>query len=336
MTPAALGFVGLGHMGAPMAANLGAAGFDVMCFDVAGTAERLPPGTHAAADLDDLAARTDTVLLSLPDGAAVLSVADAVAAAAPRRVTTVIDLSTVGPVAAAEAAAMLAPAGVTYVDGPVSGGVAGARAASLALMFAGPAPILDAHRAVLDAVAGNIFHVGMTAGLGQAMKLVNNFLSAVALAATSEALAFGQAQGLDLPVMLDVLNASTGRNSATADKFPNRVLTGSYDAGFHTALDGQGPAALPRVGGRDRDRRLGRPGRVGHVATGRPRLAGQRLHAHLAVRTSRGPGGSELSRARRGDADRASHPSSWLTVTGCSPLARACSTMGPKASMVPR
>ena len=68
------------------------------------------------------------------------------------------------------------------------------------------------------------------------MKLLNNVLSATALAATSEALAFGVAQGLDLATMVDVLNVSTGRNSATVDKFPNRVLTGAYDAGFHTAL----------------------------------------------------------------------------------------------------
>jgi 3-hydroxyisobutyrate dehydrogenase len=103
-------------------------------------------------------------------------------------------------------------------------------------MFGGPAAVLDAHRKILDSFAGNVFHVGEEAGQGQAMKLLNNFLSATALAATSEALAFGEAHGLSLPVMLDVLNVSTGRNSATVDKFPNRVLTGTYDAGFHTAL----------------------------------------------------------------------------------------------------
>ena len=96
--------------------------------------------------------------------------------------------------------------------------------------------MLDAHRPVLDAIAGNVFHVGTRAGQGQAMKLLNNFLSATALAATSEAIAFGVAEGLDMSVMLDVLNVSTGRNSATADKFPNRIMTGSYDAGFHTRL----------------------------------------------------------------------------------------------------
>jgi 3-hydroxyisobutyrate dehydrogenase-like beta-hydroxyacid dehydrogenase len=96
--------------------------------------------------------------------------------------------------------------------------------------------VFESHRDVLASFAGNVFHVGEQAGQGQAMKLLNNFLSATALAATSEAFAFGQAYGLDLETMLDVVNVSTGRNSATYDKFPNRVLTGTYDTGFHTRL----------------------------------------------------------------------------------------------------
>jgi 3-hydroxyisobutyrate dehydrogenase-like beta-hydroxyacid dehydrogenase len=103
-------------------------------------------------------------------------------------------------------------------------------------MYSGPAPILDDHRAIFDAIAGNVFDVGREAGMGQAMKLLNNVLSATALAATSEAVAFGVAQGLDMAQIIDVLNVSTGRNSATDDKFPNRVLSASYDSGFHTRL----------------------------------------------------------------------------------------------------
>ena len=236
MTPAVLGFVGLGNMGRPMATRISAAGHELVCFDAAGTVERLPPGATAAASAEEVAARADTVLLSLPDGEATLAVADAIAATARRRLSTVVDLSTVGPAAAAAASATLGPVGVTYVDGPVSGGAAGARAGTISLMFAGPQDILDTHRGVFEAFAGNIFHVGSSAGQGQAMKLLNNFLSATALASTSEALAFGRSHGLDLAMMLDVLNASTGRNSATVDKFPRRILTGTYDAGFHTAL----------------------------------------------------------------------------------------------------
>jgi 3-hydroxyisobutyrate dehydrogenase-like beta-hydroxyacid dehydrogenase len=232
----ALGFVGLGKMGHPMAANLVEAGFDVHAFDAAGTLERLPGGARACASVAEVAERSGTVLLSLPDGEATRTLATEITATTERRATTVIDLSTVGPAVAAEVAGVLADVGVTYADGPVSGGVAGARAATVSLMFAGPADVLDSHRGVLEAIAGSIFHVGTQPGQGQAMKLLNNFLSATALAATSEALAFGQAHGLDLAVMLDVLNVSSGRNSATADKFPNRVLTGTFDAGFRTAL----------------------------------------------------------------------------------------------------
>ena len=236
MTPAVVGFVGLGNMGGPMASHIAAAGFELVGFDAAGTAERLPAGAAAAADVPELAARSDTVLLSLPDGPATLAVVDAIVAARPRRLTTVIDLSTIGPTAAVTAAATLSPIGVAYADGPVSGGTAGAKARTISLMFAGPDAVLEAHRPVFEAFAGNIFHVGSTAGQGQAMKLLNNFLSATALASTSEALTFGRAHGLELPMMLDVLNASSGRNSATVDKFPRRVLTGTYDAGFRTAL----------------------------------------------------------------------------------------------------
>lgn len=236
MTPEVVGFVGLGNMGRPMAERIVTAGFPLVGFDVAGTAERLPDGADAAASIGGVAARADTMLLSLPDGPVVLEVAEAVAAVDDRRVTTVVDLSTTGPAAAVQAATRLAAVGVTYVDGPVSGGVAGAERGTLAVMYAGPAAVLEDHRGVLASFAGHVVAVGTVAGQGQSMKLLNNFLSATALAATSEALAFGMAHGLSLPVMLDVLNASTGRNSATVDKFPNRVLTGTYDSGFSTAL----------------------------------------------------------------------------------------------------
>ncbi|HTN78419.1 MAG TPA: NAD(P)-dependent oxidoreductase [Acidimicrobiales bacterium] len=236
MTPAVVGFIGLGNMGSPMATRIAASGVAVVAFDAAGTAERLPAGTTAARDVADIATRADTTFVSVPDGKATLAIAHDLAAAADRRLTTVIDLSTIGPAAAEEAAALLSGVGITYADGPVSGGVAGARAGTISLMFGGPAEVLEAHRAILESFAGNVFHVGSHAGQGQAMKLLNNYLSATALAATSEALAFGEANGLDMSVMLDVLNASTGRNSATVDKFPNRVVTGAYDAGFHTRL----------------------------------------------------------------------------------------------------
>lgn len=236
LPPRVVGFVGLGNMGRPMAANIAAAGFELVGHDTAGTEGRLPPGASGARSIADVCARTDTLLLSVPDGAATLAIVDQIVASADRRTTVVVDLSTVGPVAAREAAVRLAPLGIAYADGPVSGGVRGAVARTITLMFGGPGEVFDTHRDLLSAFAGNVFHVGEQAGQGQAMKLLNNFLSATALAASSEALALGRAYGLDLATMLDIVNVSTGRNTATADKFPNRVLTGTYDTGFHTRL----------------------------------------------------------------------------------------------------
>jgi len=230
-----VGFIGLGKMGGPMAANVARATPGLVCFDMAGTEGRMPEGAVAAASIADVAARCSTVLISVPDGAATLAVADDILAAETCVVQTLIDLSTIGPKAAMRAAALLEPVGITYCDGPVSGGAAGARAATISLMFGGPASVFEANRALLESFTGNVFHVGDSAGKGQAMKLANNFLSATALAATSEAVAFGVAHGLDTQTMIDVLNVSTGRNSATTDKFPNRILTGTYDAGFSTA-----------------------------------------------------------------------------------------------------
>lgn len=231
-----IGFVGLGNMGAPMAAHVAAAGFDLVGYDVAGTEGRLPDGAKAVESVEAVAVHADTVLLSVPDGSASLTVTEQLAGVADPRVSVVIDLSTIGPEAARRCAEVLAPTNIAYTDGPVSGGVSGAKARTIALMFAGPAAVFDGHRELLDSFAGSVFHVGEVAGQGQVMKLVNNFLSATALAASSEAFAVGRACGLDLATMIDVVNVSSGRNTATADKFPRRVLTGTYDTGFGTRL----------------------------------------------------------------------------------------------------
>ncbi len=234
-TPA-LGFIGLGQMGGPMAANITKAGFGLTVFDKAGTAERAPAGATLADSVDDVAARVETLFLSLPDGRVSIAVAGQIAAAPSRRTTVVVDLSTIGPDAAREAAEILSAAGVTYIDAPVSGGQAGAVAGTITIMWAGPGPELERHRAAIASFCKNPFHVGEAPGQGQALKLINNFLSGTAMAATSEAMLYGLSQGLDMTTMLDVVNVSTGVNSATRDKFPQRIVTGSFDAGFKTAL----------------------------------------------------------------------------------------------------
>ncbi len=232
----AYGFVGLGQMGGPMAANIARAGFTLHCFDAAGTAERLPDGAQACDSLEALAKAATTVFLSLPDGRISRSVCEQIAAIGERSVELIIDLSTVGPQAARDISSMLSAAGIEYADAPVSGGRAGAIAASISIMWGGSAESFEAHRPAIDSFTGNAFHVGDKPGQGQALKLLNNFLSATAMAATSEAIHFGLSQGLDMKTMLDVVNVSSGQNTATKDKFLKRILPGTYDAGFSAAL----------------------------------------------------------------------------------------------------
>ncbi len=237
MTPTKFGFVGLGQMGGPMAANIAAQGFDLTVFDKAGSADLAPTGCRAADTLAEVAGATDTLFLSVPDGPVSISVVGELSELSERRVTTVIDLTTTGPEHSREAGRIANDAGLTYIDAPVSGGQAGARAGTVTLMWAGPRAEMERHDAVLKSFAKNIFHVGEQAGQGQALKVLNNFLSGTAMAATSEAILFGLSQGLDMKTMLDVINVSTGQNTASRDKFPERILTGTYDAGFQTALE---------------------------------------------------------------------------------------------------
>jgi 3-hydroxyisobutyrate dehydrogenase len=231
-----LGFIGLGRMGAPMSDRLVAAEYTVIAFDLAGTQQRLPAGAIAAHSVDDLVDRADIILLSLPDGAASRSVCAQIGRAPKRQARIVVDLSTVGVAAARDCADILGKAGVTYVDAPVSGGTAGARSGSLAMMVGANPDVFEAVRPVLAIIAKNCFRVGDAPGQGQAMKLVNNFISATAMAATSEAVVLGSKLGLDLTQMIEVINASSGRTTASTDKFPRSVIPRTYDFGFAGAL----------------------------------------------------------------------------------------------------
>jgi 3-hydroxyisobutyrate dehydrogenase len=129
----------------------------------------------------------------------------------------------------------LAPRSIVYVDAPVSGGLAGARNGTLAVMVSCPKEHFVALEAVLK-IFGKPFHLGEIPGQAQTMKLANNLLAAAAIALSSEAMVMGVKAGLSPRVMLDVLNAGTGRNSATQDKFPRSILPGTFDFGFATGL----------------------------------------------------------------------------------------------------
>jgi 3-hydroxyisobutyrate dehydrogenase len=232
-----VGFVGLGNMGGALAANLVAAGHELVVHDVAGP-DRAPAGSSFVDTVAEVARRSDVVVLSLPDG----SVSELVCRrlvdvdAEERQVVHVIDTSTVGVQAATAIADHMEGAGVGYIDAPVSGGVAGAQARTLAVMYAGSDASCAVVEPVLAGLSDNRRRVGERPGMAQALKLANNFLSATALAATSEAIAFGLSVGLDMATMLEVLDTSSGRSAATHDKFPNHVLTGAYASGFANSL----------------------------------------------------------------------------------------------------
>jgi 3-hydroxyisobutyrate dehydrogenase-like beta-hydroxyacid dehydrogenase len=231
-----LGFAGLGRMGGPLSRRLVEAGYAVTGFDAAGTVERLPAGATAAGSIAELARTADILFLSVPDGAASHAICEAIVAEDERRVRTVVDLSTIGIAAARACAELLATVGIVYVDAPVSGGVAGAESGSLSMMVGTPAASFDELDPLLAVLAKNRFRIGDEPGQGQAMKLLNNYVSAAALAATCEATVFGARLGLDLARMVEVLNVSSGRSAASQDKFPKSVVPRSYDFGFAGAL----------------------------------------------------------------------------------------------------
>jgi 3-hydroxyisobutyrate dehydrogenase-like beta-hydroxyacid dehydrogenase len=233
-----VGFIGLGNMGRPMASRLIGAGYSLTVCDLRreAVAALTAKGARAAGSPAAVASAVDTVLLSLPDPAIVREVAlDATGVIAGSKVKTVVDLSTTGAKVAQEIAVALAAKGIAAVDSPVSGGVAGAIQGTLAVMVACPRATFADLEPMLKTI-GRVFFVGERPGMGQTMKLANNLLSATALAATSEAIVLGVKSGLDAAAMIDVINAGSGRNSASQDKFPKAILPRTFDFGFTTGL----------------------------------------------------------------------------------------------------
>ena len=224
-----IGFIGLGNMGYPMALRLLEAGHEVVGCDIQpGMQQRFAEGGgNWAATPREVASRCRVVLASLPTPAAVERVAlgdDGLILG--DKLCIFVDLSTTGPRTAKSVAERLRERDIVAVDAPVSGGVHGAGKGTLTVMVSGAKAAFEDVEPLLRAFGKNVFYVGAEAGMGQVMKLINNLLSATALAATCEALALGIKAGLDPQVMLSVLNASTGKNSATEHKVPQCVLPG--------------------------------------------------------------------------------------------------------------
>jgi 3-hydroxyisobutyrate dehydrogenase-like beta-hydroxyacid dehydrogenase len=233
-----IGFIGLGNMGFHMARRLIEAGHRVLVTDIRPEAvERLTRlGAQAAPSPVAIADRVETVIASLPTPQIVEAVATGPGGVADgSRVRRFVDTSTTGSAVARRIFAKLAERNIVQIDSPVSGGVGGAAKGTLAVMASGPRSDVAALEPVL-AVLGKVFFIGEHPGDGQTMKLANNFLSATAMAATAEAMVMGVKAGLDPRVMLDVINAGTGRNTATEHKFPKLVLPGTFDLGFTNGL----------------------------------------------------------------------------------------------------
>ena len=231
-----IGFVGLGRMGGPMSRRLIDAGSSLSVFDASADAVAAvkQAGAAAAASAEDVGNSADVVFVSLPTPDIVENVVlNGVGRGS--RVKTVIDLSTSGPGMAGRVSRGLQPRGIAWIDAPVSGGIAGAKNGTLAVMASGPRPAFDAVEGLLKTF-GKVFFVGEKAGLGQVAKLANNLLAAAALAVSSEAMVMGVKAGIDPRVLLDIINAGSGRNSATQDKFPRSVLPRTFDFGFATGL----------------------------------------------------------------------------------------------------
>jgi 3-hydroxyisobutyrate dehydrogenase-like beta-hydroxyacid dehydrogenase len=225
------GFVGLGHMGGALARRLMAAGHSLVvhdrnpqaCSEFAAAGARVAKSPRAIADL------APVVFLCLPSIEASLEVAGGLAGGGALQV--LVETSTVGPAAMRELASLMAARGVAVVDAPVSGGPRGAQAGTLSLMQAGSKDALARVLPQLSAIATHRFDVGAEPGLAQVCKLVNNAISAAGMVAACEATVVGVKAGLDAGTLLAAINAGSGRNAATLDKFPKAILTGSFDYG---------------------------------------------------------------------------------------------------------
>ena len=233
-----IGFIGLGSMGFPMARRLLEAGHRVVVFDT-----RKEPvdklvalGAEAATSIREVADRAETVMASLPTPDIVLAVAAGKGGLIEgNRIRRFVDLSTTGSVMAQRIFGTLKEREIVQIDLPVSGGVSGAEKGTLAVMVSGPRAEVEAVEPAL-AVIGKVFFVDERPGAGQTMKLCNNYLSAAAMAATSEAMVLGVKAGLDPRIMLDVINAGSGRNTATENKFPKMVVPRTFNLGFTNGL----------------------------------------------------------------------------------------------------
>ncbi|MBO0801544.1 MAG: NAD(P)-dependent oxidoreductase [Nocardiopsaceae bacterium] len=222
-----IGFIGLGNMGGRMTARLIEKGHAVIGYDLRpGLAGEL--GARPASSVAEVAEAAGIVLLSLPDSHVVEAVAGGAGGliAHAREGQVVVDLSTSAPESTRAIHGELAARGVAYLDAGISGGAAAADKGALTLMVGGAEDALERARPVLEGFSARIFYCGAS-GSGHTAKLLNNFLNAVSLSATAEVMVAGKKAGLDLDTLLAIINASSGVNFASLNRFP-KIVHGDY------------------------------------------------------------------------------------------------------------
>lgn len=220
-----------------MSAQLLDAGYDVVVFDPReeAVASLEAKGAEPAADAVGVARAADVVMLSLPGPTEVLAVVEEITGGLGEG-DVLVDLTTSTPHTTNRVADDLAPQGVDVLGAPVSGGPSGAEAGTLAVMVGGDRGVFERCEDVFETIGGNVFYVDEQPGHGHAMKLLNNYLSFVAMICTSEVVVLGENVGLDPETMLDVFNAGSGRNTATSFKFPEYILPETYDMEYTMGL----------------------------------------------------------------------------------------------------
>ena len=222
-----IGFVGLGNMGGRIARRLVDAGFVVLGSDaVPGRAEAC--GAQAARSLAEVAEQSDIVLMSLPDSHVVEAVVEGKEGLLryAKAGQIYVDLSTASVNSTQRISQRFADLGASYIDAGISGGAAAAEKGTLTLMVGGNATVVDSLKEVFAPFSAKVAYMGAS-GAGHTTKLLNNFLNAVSLAASAEVMVAGKKAGLDLHLLLDVLNSSSGVNFATLNRFP-RIVDGDY------------------------------------------------------------------------------------------------------------
>lgn len=238
MTDRSIGFIGVGRMGGRLARRLIDAGYHLTIFDTSAAIMRpfIESGATAADSPAAVASACEIVITCLPTPSVVHTVALGKSGIAEgSKVRIFIDMSTTGATYAKRIAEGLRAKGIKSVDAPVSGGLVGAEKGTLAVMVSCEEDLLPRIAPIMEPF-GKMFVLGRKPGMGQTMKLLNNLLSATAMAIASEAVVMGVKAGLDATQVCEVISAGTGRNSATADKIPRCVIPRAFNTGFSIAL----------------------------------------------------------------------------------------------------